>query len=117
MILPLKSALGKLHLEYCVQSRGTQYKRNMGIVERVQHQATKMIKKLERLPREERLRDVGTVKPKEEAKEDLTNAYEHLKGVCKANRAWLSAVVPRARPKGHGHKLEPRRLPLNTRSR
>lgn len=61
MILPLKSALGKLHLEYCVQSRGTQYKRNMGIVERVQHQATKMIKKLERLPREERLRDLGTV--------------------------------------------------------
>ena len=61
MIPPLKSVLGKLHLEYFVQFWGTQHKRNTGIVERVQCRATGLIKKLEHLPCEERLRGLGIV--------------------------------------------------------
>jgi len=59
MILPLYAALVKLHLEQCVHFWVPQYKRPMAILERVQQKATKMMKGLENLSYEERLRELG----------------------------------------------------------
>lgn len=56
VILPLCSALLRLHLEFWVQFWAPQYKGDLDILERVQQRSTQILKGREHLSEEERLR-------------------------------------------------------------
>ena len=102
MILPLSSALVRSHLEYCVK-----FKKDRDLLERVQQRATKIIKGLEHLLFEERLRDLELFRLERRGlRGNLIAVYKYQKCRSQVDESRLFSVVSNSRTRSNKQTLE-----------
>ncbi|KFQ71339.1 hypothetical protein N335_13245, partial [Phaethon lepturus] len=111
---PSNSALVRPHLESCIQLWSPQHRKDMDLLKRVQKGATKMIRGMEHLPYEDRLRGLGLFSlEKRRLWRNLSAAFQYLKGASKKDGDRLFSRACSDRTRGDGFKLKEGRFRLD----
>jgi len=117
-ILPIYSTPVSPQLEYCILLWSPQHRKHMDVLEWVQRKATKMIRGLEYLSYEDRLRELelfGLEKRRLSA--DLIASFQDLKGAYRKDGEGLFARVCSDRTRVNACKLKEGRFRLDMRKK
>jgi len=118
VILPLYFALLRPHLEDCIQLWSPQHKKDMDVLDWVQRRATKMIRELEYLSYEDRLRELGLFSlEKRRLRGDLLAALQYLNGAYRKDGEGLSTGVCSDRTTENGSKVKEGKSRLDIRKK
>jgi len=117
VILPLYSTLLRPHLESCIQLWSPQHK-DMDVLKRIQRRAMKMIRGLEYLSYEDRLRELGLFSmEKRSLQGDLRAAFQYLKGAYRKDGEGLFTRVCSDRTRGKSFEPKEGRFRLDIRKK
>jgi len=116
--VPLYYALVRPHLESYIQLWSPQQRKDMDLPERVQRRATEMIRGMEHLSYEERLREMELFSlQKRRFWGHLIAAFQYLKGAYKKPGEGLFTRAHSDRPRGNGFELKEGRFRLDIRKK
>ena len=111
IITRLYKTLVRPHLEYCVQAWNPYLKKDIEILERVQHRATKLIKGFQRLSYDERLKLCGlTTLEKKRMRGDLIETYKLMTDKVEMPYERFFAIAQYTGTRGHERKLFKKRV-------
>ena len=107
IILPLYKSIVRPHLEYAVQAWTPYYQKDIELLEKIQHRATKLIPNLRHKPYEERLKFLGlTTLKTRRLRGRLIQAFKIIKQFDKVNPDYFFKFDDNFRTRGNELKLK-----------
>ena len=118
-VLRLYKSLVRPHLDYCMQIWSPHMRKDIDLVERVQHRATKLIPNLRKLSYERRIKQCNLMTLEDRRRRgDLIQTFRIIKGIDQIPAETLftfAANTNRPATRGHNYKLLKSHLKLDLR--
>ncbi|CAM4599933.1 unnamed protein product [Lepidochelys kempii] len=116
VLVPLDKALVRPHLEYCLQFWSPMFKKDEFKLEQVQRRATRMIRRMENLSYERRLKELGLFSlTKRRLRGDMIALYKYIRGINTREGEELFKLRTNVDTRTNGYKLATRKFRLEIR--